>query len=210
MIQASGGIAAGNTVKRIALETGKKPPAAPWKAGGAADIDHAVAHSWWISYIGHGGGLTWGGNADVYDAGHVLALPANDTQPIVFASACQTGAFTSSPPVGEYVAKDGKHWFWFYENTMTLVDQDAPAPKEWDFSHKRPPLAIPPPLPLDFESGAARSFAYAWLFNPNQGGGIAYLGENQTMENSNGVELEGYLLNEYVKATASRCSATSG
>lgn len=201
VIQASGGIAAGNTVKRIALESGKKPPAAPWKAGDAADIDHAVARSWWISYIGHGGPLAWGGDADVYDAGHVLALPANDTQPIVFASACQTGAFTSSPPVGEYVAKDGKHWFWFYEdkNKMTVVDPYPTPTKTWDFSHKRPPLAIPPPLPLDFESGAARSFAYAWLCNPNEGGGIAYFGENQTMENSNGTELEGYVLNEYVK-----------
>ena len=33
VIKASGGIAAGNTVKRIALESGMKPPAAPWKAG---------------------------------------------------------------------------------------------------------------------------------------------------------------------------------
>jgi hypothetical protein len=199
VIQASNGIASGNSVARIALESGKKPPPAPWKAGDSADIDHAVTHSWWISYIGHGGTLTWGGNAVVYDSTHVLALPAYDNQPIVFASACETGAFTSSPPVGEYVAKDGKHWFWFYDDTKTLVDQDAAPAKSWDFSHKRPPVRIPPPLSLDFLSGAVRTFAYAWLFNPNEGGGIAYFGENQTMENSNGVELEGYVLNEYVE-----------
>jgi hypothetical protein len=199
VIDDSAGIAAGNTVKRIALECGKKTPGAPWKAGGTADIDHAVANSWWISYIGHGGGLTWGGNADVYDSARVLGLPASHNQPVVYASACQTGAFTSSPPVGEYVAKDGKHWFWFYDDSKTLVDQDATPAKTWDFGHKRPPLVIPAPLALDFESAADRTFAYAWLFNPAEGGGIAYFGENQTMENSNGVELEGYVLNEYVK-----------
>ena len=198
-IEASGGIAKGNTLKRIALEPGKKPPAAPWKAGDATDIDHAVARSWWISYIGHGAGLSWGGDAVVYDADRVLELPANDAQPIVFASACQTGAFTPSPPVGEYVAKDGRHWFWFYEDTMTLVDKDASPPNEWDFSHTRAPLAIPPPRELDDEGSWDRTFAYSWLCNPNGGGGIAYFGENETMENANGVELEGYLLNEYVK-----------
>jgi hypothetical protein len=199
VIKASNGIASGNTVKRIALESGKKPPAAPWKAGDSSDIDHAVSHSWWISYVGHGGTLTWGGEADVYDSDHVLALPANDNQPIVFASACETGTLTSSPPVGEYVAKDGRHWFWFHDDTKTLVDQDTLPEKSWDFSHKRAPVKIPPPLALDFLSGAVRTFAYAWLFNPNEGGGIAYFGENQVMENANGVELEGYLLNAYVE-----------
>jgi hypothetical protein len=199
VINASGGIASDNDVKRIALESGKKPPAAPWKAGDSGDIDHAVNHSWWISYVGHGGTLTWGGDADVYDSDHVLALPANDNQPIVFASACETGTLTSSPPIGEYVAKDGRHWFWFHDDTKTLVDQDTLPEKSWDFSHKRAPVKIPPPLALDFVSGAVRTFAYAWLFNPNEGGGIAYFGENQVMENSNGVELEGYVLNEYVE-----------
>jgi hypothetical protein len=192
------GVAADNTVKRVALEYGKKPPAAPWKAGDSADIDHAVATSWWISYIGHGGVLSWGEVVDLYDYEHVLALPANDNQPIVYAAACSTGAFTSSPPVGEYVAKDGKHWFFFHDDTMTLVDEDRSPAKWWDFSHKRPPVAIPPPLPLDFESAADRTFAYSWLFNANEGGGIAYFGENQVMEDGNGVELEGYVLNEYV------------
>jgi hypothetical protein len=199
VIAASDGIGSANTLKRIAIEPRKKPPPAPWKVGDATDIDHAVSHSWWISYVGHGEGLAWGGDAQVYDSGHVLDLPANDTQPIVFATACETGAFTTSPPVGEYAAKDGRHWFWFFDDTMTLEDEDASPPKTWDFSHKRAPLAIPPPLPLDFEQGWARTFACAWLCNPNQGGGIAYVGENETMENGNGTVLQGYVLNEYVK-----------
>jgi Peptidase family C25 len=198
VIKASGGIASDSDVKRISLEAGKKPQPAPWKAGDSGDIDHAVNHSWWISYVGHGGTLTWGGDSDVYDKDHVFALPANDNQPIVFASACETGTLTSSPPIGEYIAKDGKHWFWFHDDTKTLVDQDELG-KSWDFSHKRAPIKIPPPLSVDFLSGAVRTFAYAWLFNPNEGGGIAYLGENQVMENANGVEIEGYALNEYVE-----------
>ena len=198
VIDASHGIAAGNTVKRIAVESGKPQPKAPWKAGDSGDVDHAVANSWWISYIGHGSALGWGAN-DLYDSEHVLGLPANDSQPIVFAAACQTGAFMASPPVGEYVAKDGKHWFVFHEDTKQLVDEDRTPAEWWNFDHERPPVVMPRPLPLDFQSGAARTFAYAWLFNPNEGGGIAYLGENQTMEDGNGVYLEGYLLNEYVK-----------
>jgi Peptidase family C25 len=198
VIDASDGIATGNTVKRVAVESGKTKPSAPWKAGDSGDIDHAVADSWWISYIGHGSALGWGAN-DVYDSEHVLGLPSNDSQPIVYAAACQTGAVMGSPPVGEYVAKDGKHWFWFHEDSKQLVDEDTTPAKWWDFNHKRPPVVIPRPLSLDFESGAVRTFAYAWLFNPNEGGGIAYFGENQTMEDGNGVYLEGYLLNEYVK-----------
>ena len=200
VIDAGDGIAAGNTVERIAVESGKTKAKAPWKAGDSGDIDHAVATSWWISYIGHGSPLGWGAGAiSVYDSEHVLGLPANDSQPIVYAAACQTGAFTCSPPVCEYVAEDGKHWFVFHADTMQLVDEDTTPLKWWNFDPARPPVVIPRPLPLDFESAAARTFAYAWLFNPNEGGGIAYLGENQTMEDGNGVYLEGYLLNEYVK-----------
>jgi Peptidase family C25 len=198
VIDASDGIDAGNTVKRIAVETGKTKPKAPWKAGDSGDIDHAVANSWWISYIGHGSALGWGAT-DVYDSEHVLGLPANDDQPIVYAAACQTGAFTCSPPVEEYVAKDGKHLFTYHEDTKQLVDEERTPLEWWDFDHKRPPVVIPRPLPLDFKSGAARTFAYAWLLNPNEGGGIAYFGENETMEDGNGIYLEGYLLNEYVK-----------
>lgn len=193
------GIAADDTVKRIALEYGTKPPGAPWKPGGSTDIDHAVSNSWWISYIGHGGVLSWGQTVDLYDYERVLGLPANDNQPIVYAAACSTGSFTSSPPVGEYVAEDGKHWFFFHDETMTLVDEDRSPAKWWDFSHKRPPVVIPRPLSFDFASGADRTFAYSWLFNANEGGGIAYFGENEVMEDGNGVELEGYVLNEYVK-----------
>lgn len=199
VIDDSNGLSPDNTVKRIALEFGKTKPKAPWKAGDRGDIDHAVANSWWISYIGHGGVLSWGYAVDLYDGDHVLELPADENQPIVFAAACQTGAFTCSPPVGEYVAKDGKHWFWFHDDSKQLVDEDTSPAKWWDFSHKRPPIVIPPPLPLDFEGAGARTFAYSWLCNPDEGGGVAYFGENQTMENGNGVEVEGYLLNEYAK-----------
>jgi hypothetical protein len=71
--------------------------------------------------------------------------------------------------------------------------------KQWDFSQPLPPIAIPPPRALDYLSGEARTFAYAWLFNVNEGGAIAFFGENQVMEDPNGTIIEGYVLNEYVK-----------
>jgi hypothetical protein len=99
------------------------------------------------------------------------------------------------------MADDGPHWFWYHDDTKTLIDQAVTPNKSWDFSQPRPPIVIPPPRALDDVSGEKRTFAYGWLFNVNEGGAIAYFGENQVMEPGNGTALQIYMLNEYVKGT---------
>jgi hypothetical protein len=200
LVHASGIV--GN-VNYVALEYGNPPPGHPWTAGTPASIDSAVTRSWWISYIGHGENLKWGYSVDLCDSTHVFSGLTNKFNlPIVFSAACSTGAFALTAPIGEYIADDGKHWFWFYPDTKKLIDQGVTPNRSWDFSQPRPPIPIPPPRALDFESGALRTFAHAWLFNANEGGGIAFFGENEVMEDGNSTELEGYVLNEYyVKGT---------
>jgi hypothetical protein len=201
VFQASLGIGNNRTVNFVALEYGDTPPGDPWTLGDSTTIDYlGVTRSWWISYIGHGGNLSWGHTVDLYDSTHVFGDLINKFNlPIVFCAACSTGGFVPYAPIGEYMANDGLHWFWYHEDTKTLIDQAVTPNRSWDFSQPRPPIAIPPPRALDYVSGAQRTFAHAWLFNANEGGGIAYIGENLVMEDGNGTELEGYVLNEYVK-----------
>lgn len=358
VFQASLGIGNNRTVNFVALEYGDTPPGDPWTLGGPTTIDYVgVTRSWWISYIGHGGNLSWGYAVDLYDSTHVFGDLINKFNlPIVFCAACSTGAFAPTAPIGEYMGNDGLHSFLYFDDSKMVVDVNSEVPqgvcpkdngrhalqphtyfvdftgpgvpgqggwkwckrceamffagnglaathcpaydknnpisspyhdptgsgdyslnfgstvpgqkgwrwcvqcqglfyglndggscpavpgsphkapaqptdyavkttsdksvgvqlgwcwcekcqglyfagplKQWDFSQPRPPIAIPPPRALDYVSGAQRTFAHAWLFNANEGGGIAYLGENLVMEDGNGTELEGYVLNEYVK-----------
>jgi len=108
VIKASGGIASDNDVKRIALDPARSRGRSV-ESRGQRRHRHAVNQSWWISYVGHGGTLTWGGTPTCTTR-HVLALPANDNQPIVFASACETERLRARPH-RRVRRQDGRHWF---------------------------------------------------------------------------------------------------
>lgn len=142
----------------------------------------------WISYVGHGESTAWEvPHAKFQD---IKELKNGSNYPIVFASSCDTGSIAGNPPFGPYQDAEGNFRHFHY-------NKQAPSEKQIDerdakgkvLTYIRKPLSVPPPGPYDRPTAHNRTFACAWLFNPD-GGAIAYFGEAVVCEDDKGRDLQ--------------------
>jgi hypothetical protein len=164
--------APGGQVERIALSygPGDRLPAG-WRRGDRASIAAAAQRAWWLSYTAHGYSHGWalaqGGN---FDSTQAKQLRNRTNWPIVYAHACETGQFAFTAPFHRYRGLDDRpHWLWYYKDQRRAEDREAG-------TALRLPVTVPKPHPYDFPEGRDRTVACAWLFGPNGGGAIAYVG----------------------------------
>jgi len=184
------------TVLKVGINFGPNDKlGASWVDGKFATVDVLPALSGWLTYVGHGSPSGWGisENSKTYDNEHVRGLQ-NTPLPIVYAAACETGAFKPWVPYGPYVDVNG---------TTRHIWVDVPTKKAWDalLGIAYPfPVPVPAPSPYDLPQAQGRSFASAWLLDHANGGAIAYFGETVVKPNSFAVELAHYILESYERS----------
>ena len=179
-----------------------------------SDVAHSASQSIWVSYVGHGGTEVWG-KYGVFGEGNVAETAKVSVLPVVFAAGCSTGRFISDHPFnGEYVDVAGiYHNFVPYSTALPGVDgpviEDTIQNQLWGVNcggcipiSVTSPFISPKPNVYDYDRGGTdQCFAYPWLIANAPGGGIAYFGEIGIAEDPMAVELETYLLAEYVSTS---------
>lgn len=170
--------------------TSSNPPPAGWPMGTRADVSSMLSSSLWVNYVGHG--YRWGW--DNYSDGDVNALTNGSSLPIVFAAACESGAFKPSIYYEYYGADQKMHW----------IEYDSSKRTAWDVDNGNAPLSYPIEPPAmsiyDQPTNSGYGMAYSWLVTQSSGA-IAYFGDTIVTQDPQPTKVSGHMLQAYMRGS---------
>ncbi len=173
-----------------------------WMAGTFPGLRNAVNNTWGLIYLGHGYSAGWD-MSDLkipFNAGEVAKYLGQLTLPVVFGIGCETGEFKPTVPVGMYL-NTYNDTVWYYQFTHSDIWKSSPTNRtNPDPNHpmRNLPTVLEQPGPYDLPDQSDRTFACPWLFQKNEGGGIAYFGETVVCEDYHGKDLIARVMDAYV------------
>jgi Peptidase family C25 len=194
----------------------------PFVSTAHTDLASAVGESFYVSYIGHGGPSGFG-HIELFSNQDLLNNKNWPVQPIVFAAACQTTLFAGNVPWDLYPFTDvnGNARSNFYANPNAkpgapgpVVFEGNPPEQIWGvgagFAHTAPAstlsgdhaLPVNIPLPNVYNSDPLDCIGKVWTIGCAPGGAIAYFGLHDVATPGPDVEMEGYILKNYLQSPA--------
>ena len=171
-----------------------------WDNGSFASIRNGIIHSWSLIYLGHGyrGGWDISDNKQGFNENEINIYTGKLSLPVVFNIGCEIGQFKPVVPVERYL-NNHNTLTWYYQFTHDVIwkgSGDNMNPNMND-PMKNLPTKIEAPGPYDLSDQKDRTFAYPWLFQKDEAGGIAFFGETLVCENYHGKDLVERVLNAY-------------
>jgi len=178
-----------------------------WDEGTFVSIRSSVSKTWGLLYLGHGNTGAWGitEGSKQFNKDEVNKFIGPLSLPVVLAIGCETGLFKPDVPGSTGFAgiqyldvNNQKTWYLQFDHDTiwksTPANLDKPDPNQ---PLQDLPTVIDPPGPYDLQDQSGRTFAYPWLFQKNEGGGIAYFGETVVCQNDLGRDLIARVLSAY-------------
>ncbi len=178
-----------------------------WMPGSFPSLRNAVMNTWALIYLGHGYAKGWD-MSDLtipFDGNEVAKYLGQLTLPVVFGIGCETGAFKPTIPVGMYL-NAYNDTVWYYQFSHDDIWKSSPTNRTTpDPSHpmRNLPTVLEQPGPYDLPDQSDRTFACPWLFQKNEGGGIAYFGETLVCQDYHGADLIARVLDGYMRTKTS-------
>jgi len=173
-----------------------------WMPGSFPALRNAVNNTWALIYLGHGYSAGWD-MTDLtipFNAGEVAKYLGQLSLPVVFGIGCETGQFKPVIPNGMYL-NAYTDTVWYYQFTHSDIWKSSPTNRT-NPDPKQPmrnlPTTLEEPGPYDLPDQANRTFACPWLFQQNEGGGIAYFGETVVCQDNHGRDLIARVLDAYM------------
>jgi hypothetical protein len=199
---------------------------APFISTAHTDLAAALSQSFYVSYIGHGGPGGWG-HIELFSNQDLLGNTNWPMQPIVFAAACQTTLFAANTPWSA-TAYDGYAFtdvnghlrgnFYAAPNAApnlqgAVVYEGNPPTQTWGIGKDlttAPPnqtsgnwaLPVNVPLPNVYNSSPLNCIGKVWTIGCAPGGAIAYFGVHDVAPPGPDIEMEGYILTNYLQSAA--------
>jgi hypothetical protein len=195
---------------------------APFVSTAHTDLASALSQSFYVSYIGHGGPDGFG-HIELFSNQDLLNNKNWPMQPIVFAAACQTTLFAGNVPWNLYsfTDVDGNIRGNFYANLNAklgapgpVVYEGNPTAQTWGigpgFTQTAPAntltgshaLPVNIPLPNVYNSSPLECIGKIWTIGCAPGGAIAYFGVHDVAPPDSDIEIEGYILKNYLQSPA--------
>lgn len=171
-----------------------------WDNGNFASIRNGINHSWSLIYLGHGynGGWDISDNKRGFNEDEVNIYTGKLSLPVVFNIGCEIGQFKPVVPVGQYIDSYNQLiWYWQFSHDVIWKGSGSNMVPNKNDPIKVLPTKINPPGPYDISSQKDRTFAYPWLFQKDEAGGIAFFAETLVCENYHGKDLIERVLNGY-------------